>query len=475
MSIRLQVRWPTPGHMLLQGAKVTVLVDGNDTPASNAEPGDHLFEIPDGSSHVLVKVVFEPDIPVAKGTRKFVVLRADQAYMVDGTSLQPDTTPFHLSNGELSSQNVNPLIDTIGAGNAVSGLTIAEVRTEWVDLTEYWIWRGFTAAGQYLSDTERDCSLVAAGSTVEKPSMWFATFPLGLAPPTPEVGALVFYRPSIDHAYTQPWEVHVTEAWFALQRYLLAPRDPEDPYFIDGKPEPRDNESIFFCNAGWIALRASFQQAQMRSGKPMVMLHPWPMGGVNFGGAATSRLPRQIRGILRMLRGMGHIATNHKSVDLGRLGLSGYSRGGPATGQALRANREHVRELYLFDPIDLAQDADSVIQWAKHTPDFRLRMSCSNAFASMMAIRNAVVAGISGEAGDAFVTANPQNHIVWEKYVDGGAKFWNWAIAYHQEYRTAFNVRHQYVLYGGNEFEKSGSRVTHHSTFLEDFLRTSGY
>ena len=50
MSIRLQVKWPNASNLLLKTPTVTVLVDGAAIAALSQAPGNHQFDIPDGSS-----------------------------------------------------------------------------------------------------------------------------------------------------------------------------------------------------------------------------------------------------------------------------------------------------------------------------------------------------------------------------------------------------------------------------------------
>jgi hypothetical protein len=480
MSIRLQVKWPNAKSPLLQNPTVTVLADDADLPAISQAPGLHQFDIPDGTLSVRVAVQFQPALPVGQGrTSEEVVLSADQAYVVLGTTLIADPLPFRMVNGQIIGQNVHPLIDTISTGNAPSGLTIVEVRTEFVDVTAMWRVRANQdALDVFDAETERDISLTAIGATGSTPTMWFASFPLGLTPPSAEVGTLVFFRPSVTKSYKQPFEVDGFETQHALNRYLLSPRDSRSPVIVRGEAKPRSADSFFFVAGPTspIFLRASFHRALAQSGKPIVLLQPWPQGGTNFGDAATARLPKLLKGILRFLRGMGFIAPNLPNVTPGRLGLAGYSAGGPATFAALRANAALVRELYLFDPMFMVTAADAVIQWATRTPDFRLRMTGEVAFGSMHAVRGVVQRRVSGEAGDAFVTALPETKARYRTVEEGGWPWWNFAIGFIPEARFDFHNHHQFVLYGGAEFETAAdSTVTSFTPFMEQFLKASAF
>jgi hypothetical protein len=475
MSIALQVRWPNPASPLLASPFVTVLADGALIASDSEKPGDHRFTIPDGTLSVQLAVEFQPTLSVKNGTAQpFVVLRADQSYVSDGTTLIPDPLPFRLENGQIVSQNVHPLIDTLSAGNAKAGVTVAEVRTEFVDLSDMWKLHAHPGSLDiYDAETEREIAFVPLGATGSTPPLWFTVFPIGMQTPTPEVGSLVFFRPSVRKGYKQPSDVDDFETQNALNRYFLSPRDSRSPTVIRGTPVQRDPASFFF-DAGKIFLRASFQRAIVQSGKQLVLFHPWPQGGTNFGDAATAKLPKLLKGMLRLLRGHGHLGGNFPLVVPGRLGLSGYSAGGPATYAALRANSRLVRELYLFDTMFLPTAADAVIQWARRTPDFRLRMTGEVAFGTMHAIAQSVRRLTS--AGPATLTALPETKARWEPTARGGWPWWNFSISFNAALKLDFARHHQFAVYGGQQFVTAADgTVLSFNTFLEEFLNGSGY
>jgi hypothetical protein len=480
MSIRLQVKWPNPGHLLLQSPTVTVLVDDAPIAALSQAPGDHQFDVPDGSVSVSIAVDFQVSGTDRSGAAfSSIVLAADQAFVVLGSTLVPNPLPFTMVNGEIVSQNVHPLIDLISTGNAVSGVAIAEVRTEFVDVTFLWrIVADPDALAEFDADTEREISLVAVGATGSTPPVWFASFPIALAPPAAEVGTLVFFRPSVTFGYTRVGNMNGFEVQNALNRYLLSPRDSRSALLVNGVERPRDPQNFFFVDGpkAPIFLRASFQRALSQSDKPIVMLHPWPQGGTNFGDASTAKLPTMLKGILRFLRGMGFIGGAFPNITPGRLGLAGYSAGGPATYAALRANAAFVRELYLFDTMFLAGAADSIIQWAARTADFRLRMTGEVSFGSMHAIRNSVLKRVTGEAGDTFLSAFPETKARYLTEAEGGWAWWNFVIQKIPGARFDFNNHHQYMLYGGTQFEVGAdATVSSFTPFMEEFLKGSAY
>lgn len=480
MSIRLQVKWPNPNHPVLQNPTVTVLVDDAGIAALSQAPGDHQFDIPDGSVSVRLAVDFKLRGRDNSGAPfENVILAADQAFIVVGNTLVPDPLPFRMVNGEIVSQNVHPLVDLISTGNAAAGVSIAEVRTEFVDLSFVWtLVADPRALDEFAADTEREIAFVAIGATGITPPVWFASFPIGLSPPAAEVGTLVFFRPSVTFGYTKMSDMNGFEVQNALNRYLLSPRDSRSPLIVRGVPQLRDPQNFFFVDGprAPIFLRASFQRSLAQSGKPIVMLHPWPQGGTNFGDAATAKLPTILKGILRFLRGMGFIGGSFPNIAPGRLGLAGYSAGGPATYAALRANAAFVRELYLFDTMFLSGSADAVIQWAARTTDFRLRMTGEVSFASMHAIRNSVLKRVSGEAGDAFVSAFPETKARYQTEPEGGWTWWNFTIRKIPQSRLDFHNHHQYVLYGGTQFETGpDADALSFTPFMEEFLKGSGY
>jgi len=472
------VRWPNPRSPLLGNPKVVVKADGADVAPLSQALGKFEFTIADGVVRVQVSVEFIPSLPVFRNSPPvdFSVLKADQAYLLAGTTLIPDPLPFTMVNGELVLQNVHPLIDTISTGNAKTGLSIVEVRTEFVDVTEMWAVRADADAfSVFEAEKEREIGFVAIGATGSTPPTWFASFPLDMRPPTSEVGTLVFYRPSVDSGYTQPFNMNGFETQHALNRYLLTPRDSRLPMVLNGELQNRNPDSFFFV-AGPIFLRASFNRAIALSGKPIVLLQPWPQGGTNVGQAATARLPKLLKGILRMLRGMGHIAVNHPTITPGRLGIAGYSAGGPNIYAALRSNRALVRELYLFDPMFLPPAAPGIIQWATKTPGFRLRMSGEVSVGSMRAIFRTVRSRVSGEAAAAFLSAVPETPARWKTVAEGGWPWWNFAISFNAALANDFNNHHQFVLYGGAEFDTlPDGTVTRYVPWMQDYLEKSGF
>ncbi len=481
MTIRLQVQWPNADHPLLQGVSVDMTIDGSPNLPISATPGKILFDIDEGSSHVLLKVKFEPTLPIPDlETVPIEVLSADQAWNVEGNTLRPDPTPFHLEDGEIILQNVHPLIDTISAGNAASGVTIAEVRTEYVDSTDIW---GLVANGYFLSeytaDKEPGINLVSIAATGKRgPPLWFANFPTGLMPPTPEVGTFIFFRPTMQYDYSTAWDKRHGGDWgqSLLNRYMLAGGDPNVPvirWYTSLMDRP--GGAMWLIRDAY-ALRCSMQSAMLKSGRPIVALHPWPTGGTNFGDAMNANLPEALRGILRMLRGLGYVGINHPAIVPGRVGIGGFSAGGRPVFASLLANRTLVKELYLWDPMGLAAVAPFIIQWARHTPDFRLHMTGLNAYASMMGIYNAVRAGVSGEAGDLFLSAQPQDQRFWNPVDKGGSPYWNFVIQEHPEMQHDWSVMHQFMMFGGSEIQvNEANKIDNNVTWFEKFLNASGF
>jgi hypothetical protein len=94
----------------------------------------------------------------------------------------------------------------------------------------------------------------------------------------------------------------------------------------------------------------------------------------------------------------------------------------------------------------------------------------------MHAIRNSVLKRVSGEAGDAFVSALPETKARYLTEPEGGWAWWNFAIQKIPEDRFNFDNHHQYVLYGGTQFEVGpDATVLSFTPFMEEFLRGSGY
>ena len=56
-------------------------------------------------------------------------------------------------------------------------------------------------------------------------------------------------------------------------------------------------------------------------------------------------------------------------------------------------------------------------------------------------------------AGDLFVTALPETKARYRTVAEGGWAWWNFAITLIPNMRLNFDNHHQYVLYGGTQFE----------------------
>jgi len=456
---------------------VTVTADGGALSPFDSKPGKVVFDVPIGTSNVNLQVTFTSQLGGVSST----VLQADQAYTMNGTVLQVDPTPFSLQNGQLVSQNVHPLIDSVSGGNAAFGITLAEVRTEFVDVTQ--IWRAVSqpsSVREFDAEHETLGTLVAIGATGASPPLWFVSFASGLEPPSPDVSCLVFFRPALHYTYATVDDPRHgnNNGMFNVNRFLLAPRNPDQPIFTQGEFRSRPNWTWnrFARPTGdddFIWLRASFERALLNSGLPLVMVHPFPTDGLNFGAAQTADLPKALAGIIRMLRGLGFCASTQEKVTLGRLGLAGYSAGGSGVFASLKANRQIVKELYLFDCQETATNAPFVIQWARSTSDFRLRMTGSNQWASNTSIKNSVVDFLGSDDG---ITASPDSLNFWNPASQGGSPWWDFVLKDTANLRFNGDARHQFVLFGGNSFSldpNSPEPVT--TTYLEEFLSGSGF
>ncbi len=406
--IKLRVQWPNAGHPLLAKPDIAVRVDGNVLPALSQAPGQHDFEVPDGAAAVELQAVFRADLSVGdfdeetfeERLKSFDLLRMQRDFVVVGEALLPQRAVITGPGGSDASRVVHPLVQSVSAANAISGAALVQLRTDFVDMTAHWL----EAAPErervlFLADQDPDSDFVAAAATGAQPPLWFAHFRRGLEPPAPETRVLVFFRPHGHYTYDKANDIrHLARGLQDLNRYLLAPKDLDDAFEFDGLKLGRVEERFPLIDS-YYPLRIGWQQAVIRSGKPLVVLHPWPTGGLRFGDALTSRLPSRIEEILRFLQGTGRVGLSHDALTLGRLGLAGYSAGGPPAAAAMKANRTLVKEMHLYDPFPFAAEIPFVVDWALRTEDFRLRMTGANFWGQMETLRRTVVAGVGAQVG----------------------------------------------------------------------------
>ena len=489
--INFRVQWPNASHVLLATPTIDVKVDDAPLAALVQLPGLHDFQIPDGASKVellvtfsatlvfIQRVTFDPDTfdPIVEPDtlNPFTLFQAGQNYRVEQDALIADTAVIFGTGAVDFTRTVHPLIQTVSAANAVSGVAVAEVRTEFLDITAHFLANADETDAEIRAiDTEPESDFIALASTGAQPPLWFAHYPKDVDTGTPTISVLTFFRPHGHYTYATAFDMsHRQRGLSDLSRYLLAPKDQAPIDLVRG---PTRREDRFTFADPFYPLRIGWQQAVLRSGKQMVVLHPWPTSGLQFGAALTSKLPIVADQILRFLHGMGRIAASQPTVQMGRMGVAGYSAGGVPAVQAMKTNRSRVKELYLFDPFPFIPEIPFVIDWAFKTQDFRLRMTGANFWGQCETVRRTIIAGLSGEAGDAFVTLRPVSLAVFKPEDKGGGHYWNYVIHTQPQMQFDFNVHHQFAAFGGDqlEFDDDFAMISN-TTWLEEFLTNSGF
>lgn len=475
--ILLRVQWPNAGHVLLARPSIVVQADGQALEAVARAPGRHDFEIPDGAARVELLATFQADLPVIAPeiVETFTLFQAGQNYRVEQDGLIADSAVVFGKEQIDFTRTVHPLIQTVSAANAISGAAVAELRTEFLDITDHWFANAPTRESQlFAMDNEPGNDFVALAATGSQPPLWFAHFPKDLDPGRSEVGVMVAFRPHGHYTYSTAFDLrHFERGLQDLSRYLLSPKDTREVE-IDEAPA-RVEERFPFADT-YYPLRIGWQQAVLRSGKQMVVFHPWPTGGLQFGDALTSRLPGLIDQMLRFLHGAGRAGASQASLQLGRLGVAGFSAGGGPAVQAMKTNRRRVKEMYLLDPFPFIPDMPFVIDWAFRTQDFRLRMTGANFWGQCETVRRAILAGLTGEAGDAFVTLRPTSLAIFKPEDKGGSHYWNYVIHTQPELQFAPHVHHQFAAFGGDFLVHDDDfNMVDNVTWLEEFLTNSAF
>ncbi len=461
MTFVFEVSWGSAAHPLFGGAQVRVTADGTLlTNAVVGRQGDreiHRFSMPQPPQKLALDARF---VPTLKGI-PHMVLQANQSWSIfdGGFGVGVDIVPGF--------RGAHPLVDTKATQMPPNLVITAQIRTDFVDVTNLWMDLADQSWVQdYVDEHHPDVQLVVLGATRSTPPLWFALVPKQCrAPASPSIGALVFYRPA-SYVYTSlvdaqaPGGVHSMQA---MNRYFLAPVPGTAAFYKKDTMEP-DGQG-----GDYLYVRVGFEDALVKSGKNVVLFHPLPSGN-SFGDSRGVRLPTLLSQAMALLWSNQAVGVDTGNVQVGRLGVAGYSAGGQGLWDAFRNNKALVKEIYAFDPIGTVAHGDQAIQWACTTADARLRMVGA-------AQQNAVLGIAAGiekrkarlpSVGPAGVTVSPTKAgpSFWDPSPVGSA-WWNHAIQKFTHRRRDLNLSHQFAVFGG-----SGAKGV---SYLEEFLKGSGY
>lgn len=478
MTLKLRVTWDNAGHLLLDESRadVHVLVDEVRNDPTSSSTGRREFEIPPGASEVVLRATFSAELSGKDiDTVEAVTWDATQPYDVVG-----DTELVPKSTGQfLPTRPEHPLVDTSSAASGAHGAVHARLATTFVDATAFWA--ASTAQsdkpweGHYIEQREESTpgmQTYALGYTGGSPHVWIASVPppIQLTQNGP-VGALVYFRPPMSFS-----KINEKRTMYRLERYFLAPRpDSDDVFELDvmTKKSAKSRGKM----VDYIYLRAGMEQALLRSGKRMMILHPVPHGPL-FGHATSARLHDLARAALRFLWGSWLVSPNAEDVSLGRFGLGGYSGGGFAFWTALGNVASKVDEVYSFDTVGTAANGGKAAQWFRDRDaqgaDPRIRLTSGLRISENVAVLRALdKLGVS--YGDR-ATVNIHDHSGFEA---GRNSWWDATVvnfpvmnATHGSFAPpkARGGWHQWAMFGGPE-PGSGPR----RTWLETFLASSGF
>lgn len=468
MTLRVRITWVNPGTVLLpdDGVDISLEADGKALTVTSVAKGVRDYEVPDGTTTVDLdakfSATFDP-VTLASGTtvaeQEHLVWEAEQSYkVVHGTELTP-VFGFTPEGG-------NPLVETTNASSVNGGVQI-RLRTEFVSLGHFWKVYA-SGVGEWLAEHDPKVNLSVLGYTGGKPLIWFASVPEGLKKPTqPDISCLVFYRPEND-GYTQ---IDQQQDQSRLNRYLLKQ--------VTGSTVPEKAEVFlpFKKKGGGLdlygSLRCGFEDALARSGKTVLMLHPWP-NKLAYGDAAGGLVPTLVEDAIRFLWGSRTIGLGDAkaALGLGRLGLAGFSAGGIAMQSTLKAAGSEIDELYSFDARGL--DPTDVIQWFGQKPTSRcLRMTAAFRIATHLSVQQAIEKASGATTRMTVWPSNPS------AYDAGSTPLWDQALSLlpntapkmlQDGVRKRDDFRHQFAIFGGSG-AASGSSVS----FLQEFLQGSDF
>lgn len=261
MTLRVSVTWPNAHHALLEdsGAEVSIDADGAPVTVLVSGAGKRVFEIPDGTSTLLLRASFNPQMKavgeVAAWRPKVFEVTQPFAIIANGTVAAPHVLPEY--------GGPHPLIDVVSAANKHAAVSI-RLRTTFVDVTSCWAAYSPSHAA-YIdrrTGTASGTELFALGFTGGAPLLWFASVPPGCrVPPTNAIGTVVFFRPATKKGYSRIDQMHNS---FELHRYLLSP--------MPGEPAP---PASMCSRRQWSRRKKGGQKRSTFSGCIAASSRPW--------------------------------------------------------------------------------------------------------------------------------------------------------------------------------------------------------
>ena len=527
MAITLRIEWSNQFDELLKRdarPQVHVSAGGVEVPpmAGSSSGAFPKYEVPDTAQSLRVEVAVIGTIQLKFGAkprpwRKYrddisksritmppdlpVLLWACQEFRVVKIGDMPleATAPLH------------PLMTLRKTGAAAPSAVVLHVATEFLDVTDYFFdfaaqadedalnkwsqnpkgdrpWKQVEMyhaahAREIGADPDNPVRMTVLGFTGGRPKMWFVTYcePRINSIAGPEIGTFVYFRPNTD-PYTKVCEIYQGKMMLRNNRYYLAPNEQE---YQEGCLDAADRMIAHTDpeKKGWgkfYLVRISMDQALQRSGRPVVMVAPYPHMS-DYGEAEKKEVPVLLESLLRFLHANGEIARTQAGVKLGRLGVGGFSGGGLPMGRMFRRCSSRISELYLFDATAATGYSDVAIHWAWATPGARLRISMGMNEKPLYDIflRTLDFIGVKGALG--FTVNSRENVSAWPEFSTGDEfrdafernPWWQYYIAEVDAIRkidpkavTTFQARHQFAMFAGEQQP---------TTFFELFLRQSGY
>lgn len=453
MTIKLTVTWENAEHALLPDALADIRVElpsGEILAPSVRMPGQRRFDIPAGAGRIVLRAAFSASFNQVGGVEplEVEVLRAEQVFDVSGASITAVETPPFGAVHPLVASDIRP-----------GSHPFVRIHTQFVNITPFWMaYAGF--ADDYLENRDPRADLVALGNTSGEPKIWFASVPEACAaPPSPAVGCLVFYRPS-GATYDRIDQIH---DMFGLNRYLL--KAVEDPAAVAWK---RDKFALNpETGAPWLWIRCGFEDALARSGKAVVMLHPWP-SALRYGSATSSALPSLAEAAIRLLWAEQRVGKERHGIHLGRLGLAGFSAGGLPLFEALAQNRKRVDEVYAFDARGVAERTAMLAAWMSERPTARLRMTGAHQIEAHAAVVKMIAGSPRGSELSTRVTVLPESAAAYQNV--GATPHWDYAIEDLAHLRSDADAQHQFAIFGGFDAQPGPFALTSLQRFLQASL-----
>jgi hypothetical protein len=402
MRLSVEVHFDHASHRFLRRTEVTLRAGASEQSLASVQPtgqlGAQRFRIDNASEGMLVEVhirvpapedmpaeppeVVAPHPPLVDITQRFHVEVAHGAAGQAAVRLAPD--------GELHIRLIPSSVASVSHGTNAAAVHL-RADLDFLDVTRYAVLidraraRSGTSPRPHIAEEyfglPRQLPVTAvppppdhAGVSTRileyaglQPATWVAMVPemtrnaVRSGGPVRRMNAWVFFKPQgMDGTYENTSAVDLS----ALSRYMRGADVQTAGLFVNRLAQPGGQLVAGRTVAHrWIQHpRCGWLQQLAHANRNVVLVWPQADDG-NFREAEQAGLTR------RLLPSLFRALLDHLNlggmVEVGRIGIGGFSFGGSAAFTALGQNRRAVDELYLFDTIGTGAHIDEVVAWQR--------------------------------------------------------------------------------------------------------------